>query len=315
MVNVEKKDGFAPRLEAATAIMASRRREIARVFGTPFYAGEDPRQWRPYHTLENFRSTTILQTVCNAAMSLRDLHHGSPTLQLQLVDAQHDLPAMMLAASFFYPEFGDFHKADATLAHKKMREAGVFRPRDFKLVTALIDAAISKGSSDLEESPVVKEIGSGDPFVIHKKIFLDAMNNFSVLPDTTFLIPLVAVERLYDSIRKGNSNAIYTADGRLPRNLAEVMSASTNYDSDKVRNQIQVYDRYFFGGDNAFTPHLPTTPFHLAYFDQNRDFYHEHILPLTQQSHIDLASLLQATSAFSSELRREHSQRGRGLLD
>lgn len=307
---------LSPRLEVATRMASQRSRVIGAEFGTTLEAGRDPLLWTPFHSLEQSRSIRVMETIFNSALNDR-IVNSSGNLMLD------DLPAMIIAASFFYPKFGDFYTANASAAKEEMKKSGIFRPRDFEMIPILIDSAISKGSSDPNEVPKIKDVSSESPLGLHTRAFNDVMNNFPALPDATALVPLLGVERLYDGVRKykrgeegGNKDAIRMANGELPRSLHEVLAPDTTYDSSILKAQIETHYKYFFDPDDKmYEPQLLTSRQHLSHFVENRSFFNEHIYPLTRQGTINLAALFEITSTFSRQQRWKHKERGGGLLD
>lgn len=310
---VESGDFFS-RLEIATGITLERSRAISREFGTAFVSGENPLLWTPYHSLEQNRFPRILRTIFNSALHDPQVNK-SGDLKID------DLPAMMMAANFFYPKFGDFYPVNDSLAKSEMVKAKIFRPRDFEMIPLLMDSAVLKQSADPKEKFTLKPILPDSSFALQRKIFVDTMNSFGALPETMAMVPLLGVERLYDSVRKyergekgGNKDAIRMKNGDLPRSLNDVLAPGTRYDSDIIKAQIETHHEFYFTQGKVYEPQLQSSRQHLSHFSENQQFFNDHIY-LNGQAVTDLRALFHITSEFYEDQREKHMARGGGLLD
>ena len=288
----EKQSEFSRKLEAATTAIDAHSRYIASRYGTETEAGSELSLWKPYHVKEREEVLQIVSTLFNTAIARKnDMSTRNMLANLR----QEDLPALLMAASFFYPSFDDLYAVDASLAKEKMEAAGVFTPRDFAIVSAALEGSVVRDSHDAS----IRE-SSLDPqsdFSTHGWLLSDSFKIFiKGHQQSMYMIPLLGIERLVES------NAIKTKNNRLPKNLDEVVADGTTYSHDVLRNDIRRIDRDLFSTESTFNPRLPITTQKFPYFASNREYFYNTIVPQSEKN-IDLSTMLRNTQKFALDLR------------
>ena len=185
-------DAASARKEAANRLVLDRQTYLAGVHGTAEHAGSDPARWKPYHVVENRLWTQAVEKVFNAALeSKSNSGPESPGSGILANLEEDDLPAMLIAASYLYPNFNNLEDGNASLAHQYMtRAGGIFRPRDFAIVNACIKAAV--GDEEPEDLTTSQSTGEVFDYTAQKKVFIDAIwgCNHSLLL-TPYLVALL----------------------------------------------------------------------------------------------------------------------------
>jgi hypothetical protein len=296
MVEKQKTNEFGRKLEAAITAIDAHSQYLASRYGTGIEAGSEPSLWKPYHTLERELVLKILPRLFNTAI----VRKNDPTLDSSTREMfgnlrQEDLPAMLMAASFFYPSFEDLDTASPSLAKEKMEESGAFSKRDFAIVSAVIEAAVVKESHD---APVkASSVDQQSSFAGHGMLLSDTFKVIiKGLAESMYLIPLLGIERLVES------NAIKTKNNRLPKNLDEVVADGTTYSHDVLRNDVRRIDRDLFSAESTFNPRLSITTQKFPYFASNKEYFYNTLLPQSEQN-TDLSSMLRNTQQFALDLR------------